>query len=502
MTVVYRDYARAKTGVVLGMAGWQLGIVVLAGLPILVAMQTRHWAGMVIAIVQWLIVFALTVVPVRGRSAVGWLIAVTATLVGRMFGWTRFRAKAATGSVRDPRAVDLPGVLSGVEIHDGPPRGPLMQRPAVIQHHAAKTWSMTASAVHPGIRLSEADDRARFGRGLSEMLEAVARSELVEEVMLMVRTVPEDPTERQRWIERHRSQAGPQLARRVNDELATFLARAAVRTEIFVTLVVPETRIARPAKEFGGGREGRARALYNAAEELEAHLRGGVGMSAVSWLTSPELAAACRTGWAPGDRAAITEAMSRTDGDGNIDAAIPWAMAGPSGAEAQGRHYSHDAWNSVSSAILLPDKGAVMGALAPLLTPGPAERRSLLVVYPVLRQRDAQRKSAKKEWSADIGDELRRRVGSKPRAGAQRDNAQARALDGKLADGNAMTLPWAVCTTTAPRSASIAEYAHRLDTAIRGAGFSSLRMDLAQDAAFAASVVPLGVSLTRARGTL
>jgi len=36
MTVVYRDYARAKTGVVLGMAGWQLGIVVLAGLPILV----------------------------------------------------------------------------------------------------------------------------------------------------------------------------------------------------------------------------------------------------------------------------------------------------------------------------------------------------------------------------------------------------------------------------------------------------------------------------------
>ena len=90
MTVVYRDYARAKTGVVLGMAGWQLGIVVLAGLPILVTLQTRHWAGMVIAIVQWLIVFALTVVPVRGRSAVGWLIAVTATLVGRMFGWTRF----------------------------------------------------------------------------------------------------------------------------------------------------------------------------------------------------------------------------------------------------------------------------------------------------------------------------------------------------------------------------------------------------------------------------
>ena len=37
----------------------------------------------------------------------------------------------------------------------------------------------------------------------------------------------------------------------------------------------------------------------------------------------------------------------------------------------------------------------------------------------------------------------------------------------------------------------------RLDAAIRPAGYAPLRLDLAQDVAFAASCVPLGTSLTR-----
>ena len=62
-------------------------------------------------------------------------------------------------------------------------------------------------------------------------------------------------------------------------------------------------------------------------------------------------------------------------------------MAGPSGADQLVRHYSHDAWNSVSATIKLPVKGAVMGALAPILTPTETgERRSYVVSYPILRQ--------------------------------------------------------------------------------------------------------------------
>ena len=67
----------------------------------------------------------------------------------------------------------------------------------------------------------------------------------------------------------------------------------------------------------------------------------------------------------------------------------------------------------------------------------------------------------------------------------------------KLARGHAMTRPYAVCTVTAAKTERIGEHARQLDASIRRAGFAPLRLDLAQDVAFAAAALPLGVSLTR-----
>ena len=67
-------------------------------------------------------------------------------------------------------------------------------------------------------------------------------------------------------------------------------------------------------------------------------------------------------------------------------------MAGPSGADPLARHYSHDAWNSISATLKLPAQGAVLGALAPVLTPTTAgERRCFLVAYPILSPTKATR---------------------------------------------------------------------------------------------------------------
>src|SRR3546814_17765484 len=109
----------------------------------------------------------------------------------------------------------------------------------------------------------------------------------------MVRTVPEDGAERDLWVNRHRRPNAPELSEVVNSDLAHGLTQASVRTEQFVTIVIPETRIARSAKESGGGFEGRCRELYLLMGEIEAQLRGPMGMTTVRWLTSPELALAC-----------------------------------------------------------------------------------------------------------------------------------------------------------------------------------------------------------------
>lgn len=494
---IYRDYSRAKVGWFFGLSGLQLCTLAASALPVFWAIHSQAWTDVLALLIVWLVVLTLVVVPIRGRSATGWLLSTNRFTIGTVTGRTRFRSRAATGRPTVAGHPDLPGVLGSVEVHEGPPTGPAQARIALIQNHAARTWAITASVVHPGIGMTDTDDRRRLGAGLTELLDLCSRTELVDELLFMVRTVPDDGAERAQWMARHRRADSPALSRHVNDDLHQILASASVRAETFVSIVVPEARIARAAKEAGGGLAGRARILYQLAGEIEAHLRGAVAMTEVTWLTSPDLATACRTGFAPADRAGIVDAHAASQAGGDV----PWELAGPSGADTLVRHYAHDAWNSVSATVRLPVKGAVMGALAPILTPNqPGERRSFVVAFPVLRQSMADRQSASSEWAADLGDALREKAKVKQRTRSRDEADKVRALDRKLARGNSMTQPYAVATVTVPNTARIAEFGRSLDASIRRAGFAPLRLDLSQDVAFACSSVPLGISLTRGTG--
>jgi hypothetical protein len=498
MGTIYGDYNKDKIGWFFGLSGWQLAVVGASSLPAFWFLQRGAWTSAVALAGMWVLVLLVTVVPVRGRSVFGWLTASVSFTVGGLTGWTRWRSLASTGRADDLAVANLPGALHSLEVHDGPPQGGFNSRVAIIQDHARRTWAVTAAVIHPGIGLSGPEERHRQGVGLSELLDLASRTELVDEVLFTIRTVPEDGAERDLWMQRHRRPTGPELARQVNDDLRAGLTAASVRTEAFLTIVVPEARIGREAKESGGGLEGRARVLYALMGEVEAQLRGGMAMSGVSWLTSPELALACRTGFAPGDRAGIVDALAERQHDSGVNAEVPWAMAGPSGADAVVRHYRHDAWNSVSATIKLPVKGAAMGALAPVLTPSEVgERRSFMVAYPILRPSVADRRTATSEWAADLGEELRTKAKIRQRARGRDETATARGVDAKLARGSSLTRPYAVCTVTVPATARVAEFGRRLDGSIRRAGFAPLRLDLSQDVAFAASTIPLGVSLTR-----
>jgi hypothetical protein len=498
MTTTYADYSKDKMGWLFGLTGGQLVVLGVSSVPVFWAIGAGAWVSMLLFAAIWVVLLVVTVVPVHGRSATGWMIASTRYAVGGLAGWTSFRSRASAGQAGDLDTPDMPGVVQGVRIHDGPPHGPSLQRVAIIQDHAAKTWAVTATVVHPGIGMDGSEQRDRHGQALSELIDVAGRTEKIDELIFLVRTVPEDGAERHLWVGTHRRVSAPELADRVNADLAQGLTQASVRTEQFVTIVVPENRISRDAKRSGGGLEGRCRELYLLMAEIEAQLRGPMGMTSVDWLTSPELALACRTGFAPGDRAGIVEALAMRDDDPAVNADVPWAMAGPSGADPAVRHYSHDAWNSISSTIKLPARGAVMGALAPILTPSQSgERRSFMVAYPIVRESRADRQSGNAEWAADTGEALRARLGVKTRA-KQRDHAATtRGLDYKLARGNALTRPYAVCTVTVPKTARVSEQGRRLDAAVRRAGFAPLRLDLSQDIAFTASAIPLGVSLTR-----
>lgn len=498
MATVYGDYSRDRIGWFFGLSGPQLAILSVGLFPALWAFNGQRWALLLGLVAGWALLFVLVVVPIRGRSATGWLAATIAHAVGVVFRWTPWRSRASRGQADDLGVPDLPGVLHGIRVHDGPPQGASMSRIAIIQDKANRVWAVTAAITHPGLALADGEERTRQGRGLTDLLNACARTELISEVVFVVRSVPDDGAEREQWLIRHLRPDAPALARTVNEQLSQVLSRAAVRTEAFVTIVAPEARLAKEAREFGRGIDARARAMLMLAGEVEIHLRAGMRITEVEWLTSPKLAAAVRTGFAPGDRAGIIEALVARDHDPAVNADVPWAQAGPSGADAVVRHYSHDAWNSVSATIKLPARGAVIGALAPVVVPTePGERRSLMVAFPILAATAADRQTANSEWAADMGETLRARAGVKTRAREQQAVARTRGLDAKLASGHALVRPYAVATVTVPKTARISEYGRRLDAAVRRAGFAPLRLDLAQDAGFAASTIPLGLSLTR-----
>lgn len=498
MSTTYNAYTRDRIGWFFGLSGFQLGFLAVTILPVFWSISRSAWMSALLFAAIWVVLLLVTVVPVHGRSALGWLAASIKYAAGGLSGWTSFRAAATAGKAEDLETPDLPGVLQGIQVHEGPPQGSQMTRVAIIQNHSTRTWAVTAAVVHPGIGMQDAMVRHAYGEALASLLDVAARTEKIDEVLFLIRTVPEDGAERELWVSSHRRPGAPALAEQVNADLAHGLTQASVRTETFVTIVVPESRIARAAKESGGGLEGRCREIYLLMGEIEAHLIGPLGMTSVRWLRSPELAMACRTGFAPGDRAGIIEALAQRAADAGVNADVPWAMAGPSGADTTVRHYSHDAWNSISSTIKLPNRGAVMGALAPVLTPSDAgERRSFLVAYPIMSQAKADRQSGNAEWAADLSQGVNDKLGRKTRA-AQRDaQSKTRGFDAKLARGSALTRPYAVVTVTVPKTMRITEFGRRLDAAVRRAGFAPLRLDLAQDVGFAASTVPMGISLTR-----
>ena len=148
---IYNDYTRARVGWFFGLSGWQLGVVSLGTLPSFWSIREQSWGAALTLLGFWVLLACVVIVPVRGRSATGWLVAMIAFGLASLTGRSRFRGRAARGSAIPLENVDLPGALNGIEIHDAPPVGPSQSRIAIVQHHATRTWAVTASVTHPGI---------------------------------------------------------------------------------------------------------------------------------------------------------------------------------------------------------------------------------------------------------------------------------------------------------------------------------------------------------------
>jgi hypothetical protein len=306
--------------------------------------------------------------------------------------------------------------------------------------------------------------------------------------------VPNDGAERSAWEKAHlRANAHPAALRNAEAVDAAF-SHLGVRIEAFCTLVIPEAAARKQAD--GSGLDARARIAANAMRTVQNALLGPIGCTRVQWLDSEGLAEAVRTGYDPADSRII--AAARIAGG----ARQAMAAAGPSRApRPSARHYTHGSWSSVSCSVLLPDDGAVLGALAPVLTPRTAgERRSLTVFFAPMTAADSSRAVGREQMTAETANEIVRKAGFRQRASRRRDTRRVEEQDSRLAGGRALVRTAQIAAVTVPSEWDVGKYGSDLEIDIRSAGFAPLRLDLAQDAGFVAACIPMGVGLPQRRG--
>lgn len=494
---IYRGLGRREqAGWVLGLTPWQAMACVALGAPVLLAMSAGRWSQVFAFSVTAGVGVFLIVVPVRGRSALRWLADLLMFQTGVLMGWSRWQSRAAAGLAGPVHDPDLPGVLTRVAFPDGPPLRD-QGRVCLIHDTCEGRWGATARLTHGGVGMLSDADCERLAARLGNLLLAIGHREVVDRLSLLVRTVPDDGTEYLVWRAGHERADVPPLARRATTELDASIGSISVRTELFVTVSGTESALRKPAQAAGGGVIGRAYALYRVLDGLDDALKS-LGVRTVTWLSGAGMAEALRTGFNPAAAAVLTS-QYLTD----TAAGLPLAAAGPTAAPPpSARAYHHDGFSSVSYSVLMPEPGTVFGSLGPLLGVRTAgERRSVAIHYEMLGARAASRAVQANRFRSNVVTDWKRQKGFSASAVDERQASGALAQERAVAAGHAMVRFTVAASVTVPSEWNLEDHAARLENDASGR-FRLLRLELAQDSAFVAAALPLGIGLPRMRGAL
>ncbi len=494
---LYSGWRREKFGPFAGLSGAQAGVVLLAWLPPLAALGRSRWETALPLAALSVVLTALVAVPIRRRPAIRWLWDVALFSAGRAFGWSTFRLRVlGEGSAADLDEPDLPGVAAGLRFHTGPAMGDCAAI-CVIQDPIAGRWAATAAITHAGLAGADRQTRDLYAGQLGSLLAAAAASEEICRISIQVRTVPDDGARRAAWVADRTSPRSPPAVAAATGQLENLMRATSVRHEVFVTVAVAEQRIRRAAKDSGGGVGGRARVLARHLQEVEQHLRG-LGAVDVAWLSTQDLAAAIRTGYNPADALALHRAREEAARGRPTVVGPRLGAAGPTTAPAPApRSYRHDAFVSVSYALLLPELPTRVGSLTRILAVAEAgERRSLTLHYEPIPASRAGRQVEHDLWAAEISHDLRAKRGFRVGRRDRRRAGETAVHEQQLAAGHTMVRVAAAVAITVPAQRDVEDHAAALEASARTCGYALLRLDLAQDSGFVAACLPVGVGLS------
>jgi len=493
---LYSGWLRERFGPFAGLSGRQAAAVVLAWLPPLAAVGRSRWDTALPLAAVSLLLTALVSVPIRRRPAIRWLLDVLLFAAGRAAGWSTFRLRVLDqGSAANLDEPDLPGIAAALRFHNGPAMGDCVSI-CVIQNPVVGRWAATAAITHPGLGNADAQTRDGYAAQLGALLAAAAASEEITRISIQVRTVPDDGTRRAAWVADRRDPHSPPAVVAATEQLEDLMRATSVRHEVFVTVAVAEQRIRRAARESGGGVSGRAKVLLRHLSEVEQQLRG-LGATDVEWLSTQDLAAAIRTGYNPGDAVPLHRAREEAGRGRTTVLGPPLAAAGPTAAPPPApRSYTHDAFTTVSYALLLPELTTRVGSLTRMLAVTAAgERRTLTLHYEPIRARRAGRQVEHDMWATEISQDLRTKRGFRINRRDRRRARETALHEQQLTAGHTMVRVAGAASITIASQRDVEDHAAAFEASARSCGYALLRLDLAQDSGFVAACLPVGVGL-------
>jgi hypothetical protein len=185
--VRYGAWSKDKLGWFLGLSGGAWVVILVGGLPLLLAIGSHAWLLALCWMLVWVVLIVLVAVPVRGRSAFRWVTDSVFRCIGVVMGWTDWQSKAPAGVVEKFDEADLPGVLSGIRT----------RRPPGAAVTGRRSWPTAGTDLPSSLasptryRVAEVAVRTRMGNGLSGCWGARHRGDGLASGA-QIRTVPDD----------------------------------------------------------------------------------------------------------------------------------------------------------------------------------------------------------------------------------------------------------------------------------------------------------------------
>ena len=473
----YQFPVRGDAGLLLGLSATRLAAIGMCGVVFVVVMAMQTAIVLTLGSAIIILLLAATFVRLGGRPAIEWVP------VWLSFGWAA--ATRNTEFYRSPElalplpdaALDLPGELFGLELHEfAPGAGLSIANPTPATYGVVRDVfrsRLVAICEVSGadfLFLDPDDAQARIS-GWGATLDHLAQS-LPELCRLQVVHTVADGTLAPRTHEP--TAAGGHDQTSPADSYAQVAARAAAASQEHRLLVAValETRAARRAiRQAGGGLIGAGTVLMDRAASVEETLRTA-GLAVHGWLPARAIAALLRSGFDPGDRSNLQARGDDVTTGGGVDPAV----CGPTGVREQWSVLRHDRGWSTTLQVVGPPSRPVTGDFLQHLLIGVAAERRVSWLFVPTGTSQAERRAQSAQVSAEAEQAVRARWGFASSARQRRQAGDAARREAELVEGRTVyRVVWLV-TVTATELAGLDVAVGHIEAAARRCGLELSRL--------------------------